>query len=114
MGGYLEYIFDELSYEEILSEVLGISTSKIDRMTDAAVKHGAERENKMAQAAEAVCLHMRWMIPGIVKKAIEAAGGEAFIINTDEGSREEPVRTKCHIGHNCLYDRYNIRERNFC
>ncbi len=78
-------------HQEILREVLGISTPKIDRMTDAAIQAGAYGAKINGSGGGGCMFAYAPDNAGRVKEAIETAGGEAFIINTDEGSREEPV-----------------------
>ncbi len=78
-------------HQEILKDVLGISTPKIDRMLYAAMKAGA-LGGKINGSGGGGCMFV--YAPDnteSVKAAIEDAGGQAFIINTDEGSREEQV-----------------------
>ncbi len=78
-------------HEEILSNVLHISTPKIDRMTDAAIKAGAYGAKINGSGGGGCMFAYAPDDPDSVKKAIEAEGGEAFIIYTDEGTREEPM-----------------------
>ncbi len=78
-------------HQEILRDVLRISTSKIDRMNDAAIKAGAFGAKINGSGGGGCMFAYAPDDPGKVKEAIEEAGGEAFIITTDSGSREEPV-----------------------
>ncbi len=80
-------------HQEILRAVLGISTPKIDRMIDASIKAGAFGAKINGSGGGGCMFAYAPDDPGRVKAAIEAAGGEAFIIRTDEGSREDPIET---------------------
>lgn len=76
-------------HQEILSDVLCISTPKIKRMTDAAIKAGAYGAKINGSGGGGCMFAYAPENPGKIKKAIEDEGGEAYIIKTDEGSREE-------------------------
>jgi galactokinase len=78
-------------HQEILTEVLGISTPKINRMTEASLKAGAYGAKINGSGGGGCMFAYAPENPFGVKEAIEEAGGQAFIIKTDEGSREEPV-----------------------
>jgi galactokinase len=79
-------------HQEVLREVLGISTAKIDRMIDASIRSGAYGAKINGSGGGGCMFAYAPEDPGSVKEAIEAAGGEAFIIEVDTGSREEPRR----------------------
>lgn len=76
-------------HQNVLREVLGISTAKIDRMIEASIKAGAYGAKINGSGGGGCMFAYSPEEPGKVKEAIEAAGGEAFIIETDSGSREE-------------------------
>ena len=78
------------SHQEILRKVLGISTPKIDRMTEASLSAGALGAKINGSGGGGCMFAYAPDNPVVVKEAIEAAGGRAFIITTEEGSREEP------------------------
>jgi galactokinase len=76
-------------HQEVLREVLGISTAKIDRMIEASIKAGGYGAKINGSGGGGCMFAYSPEEPEKVKEAIEAAGGEAFIIETDTGSREE-------------------------
>ncbi len=76
-------------HQKILREVLGISTAKIDGMIEASVKAGAYGAKINGSGGGGCMFAYTPEEPGKVKEAIEAAGGEAFIIEPDAGSFEE-------------------------
>ncbi len=78
-------------HQEILRDKLGISTPKIDRMTEASLKAGAFGAKINGSGGGGCMFAYAPQDPGRVKAAIEEAGGEAFIINSDDGSREDRV-----------------------
>lgn len=76
-------------HQVVLREVLGISTPKIDRMIDASLRSGAYGAKINGSGGGGCMFAYAPEDPGRVKEAIEAAGGEAFIIDVDTGSRAE-------------------------
>jgi len=76
-------------HQKILREVLKISTSKIDEMIDAALEAGAYGA-KINGSGGGGCMFA--YAPENAEKILEAVnriGKEAFIVHTDEGTREE-------------------------
>ena len=78
-------------HQKILKDVLGISTPKIDRMIEAALKAGAYGAKINGSGGGGCMFAYAPEDPEKVKAAIEDAGGEAFIIISDSGSREDLV-----------------------
>ena len=78
-------------HQKILRDVLGISTPKIDRMIEAALKAGAYGAKINGSGGGGCMFAYAPEYPEKVKAAIEDAGGEAFIIISDSGSREDLV-----------------------
>jgi galactokinase len=78
-------------HHEVLRDILGISTTKIDRMIDAALKAGAYGAKINGSGGGGCMFAYAPENPEKVKSAIEGAGGEAFIIIPDSGSREEVI-----------------------
>lgn len=78
-------------HQKVLRDVLGISTPKIDGMIEAALKAGAYGAKINGSGGGGCMFAYAPEDPEKVKAAIEDAGGEAFIIISDSGSREEPV-----------------------
>lgn len=76
-------------HQKILRDVLGISTPKIDRMIEAALNAGAYGAKINGSGGGGCMFAYAPEYPEKVKAAIEAAGGEAFVIISDSGSREE-------------------------
>jgi galactokinase len=76
-------------HQIILREVLGISTSKIDAMITASLNAGALGAKINGSGGGGCMFAYAPGNPEKVKKAIEDAGGEAFIIIADSGSRDE-------------------------
>jgi galactokinase len=76
-------------HQEILRDVLGISTPKIDRMLDAAMQAGA-RGGKINGSGGGGCMFV-YAPAGAeaVADAIRREGGDAFIVSIDEGTRRE-------------------------
>lgn len=73
----------------VLSGVLGISTIKIDGMIKAAIDSGAYGGKINGSGGGGCMFAYAPEDPERVKSAIENAGGEAYIIQADSGSREE-------------------------
>lgn len=78
-------------HQKVLRDVLGISTFKINRMIDAAIDAGAYGAKINGSGGGGCMFAYAPESPEKVKAAIEAEGGEAFIINPDSGSGEEPL-----------------------
>ena len=78
-------------HQKILRDVLGISTPKIDRMIEAALKAGAYGAKINGSGGGGCMFAYAPEYAEKVKAAIEVEGGEAFIITSDSGSREELV-----------------------
>jgi galactokinase len=76
-------------HQKILRDVLGISTPKIDGMIEAALKAGAYGAKINGSGGGGCMFAYAPENPDKVKQAVELAGGEAFIIVMDSGSREE-------------------------
>jgi galactokinase len=81
-----------MEHQEVLRDVLRISTAKIDRMIDAAMSAGALGA-KINGSGGGGCMFA--YAPGSaddVAEAIRRAGGEAFVVTTDQGSTTEIVQ----------------------
>ena len=78
-------------HQKILRDVLGISTPKIDGMIEAALNAGAYGAKINGSGGGGCMFAYAPEDPEKVKAAIEDAGGEAFIIISDSGSREDSV-----------------------
>lgn len=78
-------------HQKVLRDVLGISTPKIDRMIEAALNAGAYGAKINGSGGGGCMFAFAPENPDKVKTAIESAGGEAFIIISDSGSREDLV-----------------------
>ncbi len=76
-------------HQKILRETLGISTLKIDRMIEASMNAGAYGAKINGSGGGGCMFAYAPEEPEKIKDAIESAGGEAFIVRIDEGSREE-------------------------
>ena len=75
--------------QAVLRDALGVSTPKLDRMIDAALSAGA-LGGKLNGSGGGGCMFA--YAPGragAVAEAVEKAGGKAYIIRVDEGSRVE-------------------------
>ena len=87
-----KFIGTLLNYQQkILKDVLGISTPKIDRMIESALKAGAYGAKINGSGGGGCMFAYAPEYPEKVKAAIEDAGGEAYIIVSDSGSQEELV-----------------------
>lgn len=75
-------------HQNVLRGILGISTPKINRMIEAAVNAGAYGAKINGSGGGGCMFAYAPKDPGKIKEAVEAAGGEAFIVEPDEGSRE--------------------------
>jgi galactokinase len=78
-------------HQKVLRDVLGISTFKINKMIDAALDAGAYGAKINGSGGGGCMFAYAPESPEKVKAAIEAEEGEAFIINPDSGSGEEPL-----------------------
>ncbi len=76
-------------HQAILRDVLRISTKKIDRMIDAAMVAGAYG-GKINGSGGGGCMFVYApRNPDEVARAVESAGGKAYVITTDTGTRVE-------------------------
>ncbi len=81
-------------HQRVLREVLGISTPKIDRMLEAAMRAGAYG-GKINGSGGGGCMFV--YAPEDTEKvarAVEGAGGKAYIVRGDIGVREDPPRRR--------------------
>jgi galactokinase len=76
-------------HHTVLRDILGISTPKIEKMIDVAIKAGAYGAKINGSGGGGCMFAYAPEKSEKVKAAIENAGGEAFIILPDSGSREE-------------------------
>jgi galactokinase len=76
-------------HQAVLRDVLNISTPKIDRMLDAAMSAGAYGGKINGSGGGGCMFAYAPEQPGKVAEAIERAGGKAYIVTMDEGSRNE-------------------------
>jgi galactokinase len=76
-------------HQKVLREILNISTQKIDRMIEASINAGAYGAKINGSGGGGCMFAYTPEDPVKVKEAIETAGGQAYIIESDEGSREE-------------------------
>jgi galactokinase len=76
-------------HQQVLRDVLGISTPKIDRMLDAALAAGAYGGKINGSGGGGCMFAYAPEHPQEVAEAIERAGGRAYIVRQDEGSRVE-------------------------
>jgi galactokinase len=90
--------FDDLMLGELLNEcqvvlrdILKISTPKIDRMLDAALRAGAYGGKVNGSGGGGCMFAYAPKNPEVVAQAIEGAGGKAHIVQIDVGTRNEPV-----------------------
>ena len=81
-------------HQKVLRDVLGISTFKINSMIDAAIEAGAYGAKINGSGGGGCMFAYAPESPEKVKAAIEAEGGEAFIIISDSGSFEELLEDK--------------------
>lgn len=78
-------------HQAILRDVLKISTPKIDRMIDASLNAGAAGAKINGSGGGGCMFAYAPDDPEKVAEAIIQAGGKAYIINADEGSREDAI-----------------------
>lgn len=76
-------------HHAVLRDILEISTPKIERMIDAALTAGAYGAKINGSGGGGCMFAYAPENPNKIKLAIEEAGGEAFVIVPDSGSREE-------------------------
>jgi galactokinase len=76
-------------HQTILRDVLKISTPKIDRMLDAALNAGALGGKINGSGGGGCMFAYAPENPERVADAIERAGGKAYIVSVDEGTRRE-------------------------
>lgn len=83
--------FGRLLREEqrILRDLVGISTSKIDRMLQAAIAYGALGGKINGSGGGGCMFAYAPENPEAVARAVEAAGGKAYIVKVDSGLRVE-------------------------
>jgi galactokinase len=78
-------------HQKILRDVLQISTPKIDRMLDAALNAGAFG-GKINGSGGGGCMFVYAPENAErISEAVEKAGGKAYIVHVDEGTRIESV-----------------------
>jgi galactokinase len=78
-------------HQAVLRDILGVSTPKIDRMIDAALRAGAYG-GKITGSGGGGCMFV--YAPEHAREialAIQEAGGTAYIVQTDTGTRIEPI-----------------------
>jgi galactokinase len=79
-------------HQTVLREILGISTPKIDRMLDGAMRAGASG-GKINGSGGGGCMFVYAPENAeAVARAIEGAGGKAYIVRGNGGVREEQAR----------------------
>lgn len=78
-------------HQAVLRDVLGISTRKIDRMLDAALKAGAAGGKINGSGGGGCMFAYAPEHPERVAEAIEREGGKAYIIAPDVGTRVEAL-----------------------
>jgi galactokinase len=77
-------------HQKILGEVLGISTPKIDRMLEAARRAGAYGGKINGSGGGGCIFAYAPEDAEAVARAIESAGGKAYVVRGDGGTRVEP------------------------
>jgi galactokinase len=79
------------AHQDVLRDILKISTPKIDRMLAAALAAGAHG-GKINGSGGGGCMFVYAPEdPGAVARAIEREGGSAYVVSSDEGTRVEPA-----------------------
>ncbi len=78
-----------IEHQNVLRDVLKISTKKIDRMLDAAMNAGAYGGKINGSGGGGCMFAYAPEHPEKVAEAIERAGGKAYIVAMDEGSRND-------------------------
>jgi galactokinase len=76
-------------HQTVLRDVLQISTPKIDGMLEAALSAGAYGGKINGSGGGGAMFAYAPENPGGVARAIERAGGRAFVVSPDEGTRLE-------------------------
>lgn len=79
-------------HQSILRDVQRISTPKIDRMLDAALRAGAYGGKINGSGGGGCMFAYAPEYPERVAEAIERAGGKSYIVSVDEGTRSELTR----------------------
>ncbi len=79
-------------HQAVLRDVLRISTPKIDRMLDAALSAGACGGKINGSGGGGCMFAYAPEHPEEVAAAVERAGGQAYIVRTDEGVRDDSGR----------------------
>lgn len=74
-------------HQQVLRDILRISTPKIDRMIAAALKAGAYGAKINGSGGGGCMFAYAPESPDRVKEAIEKEGGEAWVLSVDEGTR---------------------------
>jgi galactokinase len=80
-------------HQEVLRDVLRISTPKIDRMIEAAMEAGAYGAKINGSGGGGCMFAYAPENPGWVAEAIERVGGKATTVTTDAGTRTEVLET---------------------
>jgi galactokinase len=78
-------------HQAVLRDVLRISTAKIDRMLDAALKAGAAGGKINGSGGGGCMFAYAPEHPERVAEAIEREGGKAYVITADVGTRLEAL-----------------------
>jgi galactokinase len=78
-------------HQAVLRDALGISTAKIDRMIDAALRAGAYGGKINGSGGGGCMFAYAPENTAAVARAIEEAGGTAFVVHADGGTRNEPM-----------------------
>ncbi|OYV88464.1 MAG: hypothetical protein B7Z63_00430 [Ignavibacteriae bacterium 37-53-5] len=78
-------------HQDVLRDILKISTPKIDRMISAALDAGAYGAKINGSGGGGCMFAYAPKNPQKVKEAIEKEGGEAYILTVDEGTRSRLV-----------------------
>ena len=79
-------------HQAVLRDVLGISTPKIDRMIDAALRAGAYGGKITGSGGGGCMFAYAPEHADDVAQTIEEAGGTAYIVHADTGTRPEPIK----------------------
>jgi galactokinase len=77
-------------HQDVLRDVLKISTPKIDRMLDAALGAGAYGGKINGSGGGGCMFAYAPDNPDEVAEAVEREGGASYVIYADEGTRLEP------------------------
>jgi galactokinase len=79
------------AHQDVLREILRISTVKIDRMLDAAMSSGAVGGKINGSGGGGCMFAYAPSNPEGVAEAIEREGGKAYIVHPDSGTRNDSV-----------------------